>query len=67
MDWSAVTYEEAKSLIGHLVRKRALKRYRAAYVKTPPFLSLLKRLKDSGKLSTPDKPAYIKDTLEKDL
>ncbi len=58
LDWAGLTFDEARNLTGLLVRKRALKRYRSAYVKTPAFLKLLKELRDSADVKEPPAPRH---------
>lgn len=60
MDLSTMSFEEAKALVGLFVRKRALKRYRSVYIKTPAFIRLLKKLRESpGGLQVKPVPAHI--------
>jgi len=61
LDWAGLTFDEARNLLGLLVRKRALKRYRSAYVKTPAFLKLLKDLRDSKDVKDPAPPSHKAD------
>ena len=56
MDAAGIDFEEAKDVIGLLVRKRALKRYRTTYVKTPAFIALLKQMRATGPHEKPPPP-----------
>jgi len=49
-DWTEFALEEARGLTGFLVRKNAIKRVRRGYMKTSPFIVLLKELLNTGNL-----------------
>ncbi len=66
IDWTGYTQDEAKFALGTLVRKRALKRYRTAYVKSPAFLTLLKDLNSNGSLQI-KAPKHVKAKVEDDF
>jgi hypothetical protein len=63
VDWAGQSFDEARALLGLLVRKRALRRYRNAYVKTPAFLKLLKDLRDGNELKVPAAPKHAEEEL----
>jgi len=62
-DWAGLTFDEGRVFLGLLVRKRALKRYRTAYIKTPAFTKLLKVMRDNGELLGPEKPKHVEQEL----
>ena len=57
-DWSGMERAETTVLMSLLVRKRAVMRHGRAYVKTPGFIDMLRRLSADGKL--PDLPDHLK-------
>jgi hypothetical protein len=50
VDWAGIESDKARSMVGLFVRKNALKRGHKAYVKTPGFIAMLKKLQMNGRL-----------------
>lgn len=50
VDWANVDLDRARDIVGLLVRKNALRRGPFGYIKTPPFIRLLKELQMDGTL-----------------
>lgn len=59
-DWSNFDRQEANNIISCLVRNNALTRKKRHYVKTPPFIDILREWLDKDKF--PQRPAHIPST-----
>lgn len=60
-DWCGWGRDDAAALLSFLVRKHAIVRAKRIYVKTPPFIKLLKSLRGSNALSIAARPDHIEE------